>query len=683
MSSAQPPLNLSQWIEPPSPDAWDAVVQKTLRGRSLESLARRSASGIHIDVVQGEAKDVAPTGRSGPWARRQEVRSTRLKAAAKNLAEDVIGGVDAPWVRVDSATLLGVRPDEVRDGGCNPGVALLTQGDLAGLLRRMDFGHSTVVLEAGANSLALLSSLIRTAEGRGVGPEELKAVVQGDPLYALMRTGQLPRGVDAAFDDLAACSAYVGKNCPHVRVVSVSAAPVAEAGGTVDVQLGVLLASALETARAFQARGIGPEHWMHRAEFGVVLGSELLGSIVALRAARRLLGRLVLACGGGHAPVTLHATMSERQVSARDAWSNLLRSTQAGFAGAVGGADALTLLPHDHALGGSTADSRRIARNLHSLLAEESHLDRVEDPAAGSGAIESWTEALCEQAWSRMQAIEQAGGLLAALADGTVASWVDHGHEQERLRVRTRAQSVIGVSRYIADDSVQAGEVEDPSAYDQRLRGRWNSGSMVQDRAMLNPVVQAAMSDLCEGRGDRVQAALVAARAGCLLASIAGAIPGMPFTSPVLSARRVSQEWEALHRAVRQVQPTPGVFLVNVGPVVDHQARAGFARDLFRAGGFELHDNDGFLDPHDAVAAFEQSGCDRVCFCGTDAAYLDVVPTLTPQLRAAGARSVLVAGAWPASAEVWRAAGVDDVVHRKADVFDVLSRLAQRGEGAQ
>jgi len=409
----------------------------------------------------------------------------------------------------------------------------------------------------------------------------------------------------------------------------------------------------------------------------------VLGSVVAWGAGRGRLGRLVLACGGGHGSVRVHATMSERQISARDAWTSLLRSTQAGFAGAVGGADALTLLPHDHALGPSTADSRRIARNLHSLLAEESHLDRVEDPAAGSGAIESWTEALCEQAWSRMQAIEHSGGLLAALADGTVATWVEEGHAQERSRVRTRAQSVIGVSRYIAEDAVQPGDADDPVAYDRRLQGRWNSASMVQDRVMSAQAVQQAMSDLREGRGDRVEAALVAARAGCLLAQIAGAIPGMAFTAPPLKAGRIAQEWEALHHAVRAAQPTQRVFLVNLGPVVDHQARAGFARDLFQAGGFVLHDNDGFIEPKDAVTAFEQSGCDLVCFCGTDDAYVDAVPTLTPLLKAAGARSVMVAGAWPATPDAWQRVGVDDVVHRRADVFDVLSRLAQRGEGVQ
>ena len=83
----------------------------------------------------------------------------------------------------------------------------------------------------------------------------------------------------------------------------------------------------------------------------------------------------------------------------RDPHGNIVRGTIAAFAAAVGGADAVTVLPFSAALGVPDAFARRIARNTQTILIEEANIHRVADPAAGSGAIEALTDALCETAW--------------------------------------------------------------------------------------------------------------------------------------------------------------------------------------------------------------------------------------------------------------------------------------------
>ncbi len=47
-------------------------------------------------------------------------------------------------------------------------------------------------------------------------------------------------------------------------------------------------------------------------------------------------------------------------------------------------------------------------------------LQRVSDPAAGSGAIEALTSKLCTAAWAQFQEIEAAGGAWAALERGLI-----------------------------------------------------------------------------------------------------------------------------------------------------------------------------------------------------------------------------------------------------------------------
>ena len=82
-----------------------------------------------------------------------------------------------------------------------------------------------------------------------------------------------------------------------------------------------------------------------------------------------------------------------------DPWVNMLRTTVASFAAGVGGADAVSVLPFDTALGLPDAFSRRIARNTSSLLISESHVAKVVDPAGGSYAVEKMTDDLANSAW--------------------------------------------------------------------------------------------------------------------------------------------------------------------------------------------------------------------------------------------------------------------------------------------
>lgn len=676
MRSAEEPLDLGRWIPDPDEDAWQAIVARTLRGRPLRSLTRELAEGIALPAILPAAERATPVGRSGPWARCQEVRFTSVKAASRALRNDLAGAADRPWIRVDRATKLGVRPDKARESGGRPGLCLLARDDLAGVVRGVDLTNQAIVLEAGANGLGLTGTLVAVAAQAGVASSSLSGCVQGDPLGALMEAGELPRGVDAAFDDLAACVRFASAEAPDLRTVSVNAAPVHEAGGSATQELAVLLASLFETARALDARGLGLDDWLDRVEVRVCLGGDLLLELAKLRALRRLWQRALAACGVSPPTMWMHAHMGERGMARRDPWSNLLRMTQAGFVGAVGGADALTLLPHDHAVGPPSPAARRIARNLHVLLAEESHLDRVEDPVAGSGTLEHLTEAVCADAWARFQRIEASGGLLAALGEGSLQANIEACRAEDERRVRTRQSPLIGVSRYIGPDEVTGSPAETAVQYDRRLHSRWNAASMAQQQRAHHPEVVAALEALREGRPGRVRAAAVAANHGAVLADIAGARPGMSFNAAPLQARRRAAPWESLADRVQGAGAVPTVFLANLGAIASHQARAGFARDLFRAGGFEVVDTDGFVDRAALVSAFGQSGCAVVCICGDDNDYERLVPAVGPGLGAAGARAVLVAGRWPEPPVPWTQAGVWDVVHRGADVLEVLERLA-------
>jgi methylmalonyl-CoA mutase len=121
----------------------------------------------------------------------------------------------------------------------------------------------------------------------------------------------------------------------------------------------------------------------------------------------RIMWRRVLQASGlPDAPLRLHAETSWRMMAVKDPHTNILRATAAVFGAGLGGADSITVLPFPLAQGLPNAFSRRVARNVQTVLAEESNLWRVADPASGAGYIEAYTQGLCEKAWSVFQDAE-------------------------------------------------------------------------------------------------------------------------------------------------------------------------------------------------------------------------------------------------------------------------------------
>jgi methylmalonyl-CoA mutase len=103
----------------------------------------------------------------------------------------------------------------------------------------------------------------------------------------------------------------------------------------------------------------------------------------------------------------------------------MIRLTAAGFGAAVGGADSVILGNLTDALGLPTEFGRRQSRNAQLVLMEEAHVGRVADPAAGSGYVEALTDEIARAAWAEFQAIEAAGGAVAALQGGIIAGSVE------------------------------------------------------------------------------------------------------------------------------------------------------------------------------------------------------------------------------------------------------------------
>jgi methylmalonyl-CoA mutase len=157
---------------------------------------------------------------------------------------------------------------------------------------------------------------------------------------------------------------------------------------------------------------------------------------------------------------------------------NLLRATSAAFGAAAGGADGITILPFDSAVGAPGDPGRRLARNTQLILQEETGLHRVIDPGGGSWYLEALTESVARAAWARFREIERAGGFAAALRGGVVSTWADREWLRTVEEVAHRRRTITGVSEFAVVDepalvrspSGETVPVRRPAALFERLR---------------------------------------------------------------------------------------------------------------------------------------------------------------------------------------------------------------------
>jgi len=214
-----------------------------------------------------------------------------------------------------------------------------------------------------------------------------------------------------------------------------------EAGGGEAAEVAFAAAAAVAYAKALVRAGRPMAEAFGRITLGLAADGDYFVTIAKLRAARAVWARIATACEAD-ATARIEARSSRRMLTAKDAWTNMIRLTAAGFGAAVGGADTVILGNFTDALGLPTEFARRQSRNTQLVLMEEAHIGRVADPAAGSGYVEALTDQIARAAWNDFQAIEAAGGIVAALTAGNVARQV------EAAKAARPDPKIIGVTAF-------------------------------------------------------------------------------------------------------------------------------------------------------------------------------------------------------------------------------------------
>ena len=435
-----------------------------------------------------------------------------------------------------------------------------------------------------------------------------------DPLHKLV-AGKLDQSLEAAFEDLAKTDA-----------IAVNTRLYHNAGGNAVQELAFALATGVEYLRQNEARGVSVEQTASKITFGFSMGADFFMGIAKLRAARLLWSRVVAASGGSEVAqkMRIHASTSLWNKSKLDPYVNMLRNTTEAFSAVAGGTDTLFVGPFDEVVRQPDEFSERIARNTQVILSEECHFDHVIDPAGGSYYVETLTSQVAETAWAIFQQIEKVGGMLKALEAGIPQQQIKAVAAKKAEAIAQRRLSLIGVNVY-------ANATEKPLASSDP---NWRPCSCGQSES-----------------AHKVE---------------------------TLSVQRGAEPFEKLRAAVG-ASDKKKVFLANMGPLRQHKARADFSTGFFQPGGFDVLENRGFQTVDEAVAAAVASGAPVVVICSTDDTYPELVPALTQKLKAANPCQIVVVAGFPKDhIDAFKAAGVDEFIHIRANCYEVLRGIATK-----
>ena len=438
-----------------SREAWLGLAVRTLKGAGLESLVSRSADGLALqplyardDSTTPAAFTPAPRGGEGSWDIRAEVGHPAPREANRQILEHLRGGASSVLIQIDPSGRAGVAVGET------DGLARALDGVLTDL--------APVALDAGFLGVACADWLSEAAKASPAAPLAFHL----DPLSAWVVAGVSPGPIEAHLIAAANVAARLTQVHPRASLLLASGRAIHEAGGSEAQELAFAAAAALAYAKAMVRAGVPLDDAFARIVLGLAIDADPFLAIAKLRAARVIWAKVMLACGVD-IPAKIEARSSGRMLTRADPWTNLVRLTAAGFAGAVGGADAMALGAFTDATGPAAPLARRMARNTQLILMEEAHLGRVSDPLAGAGSIEALTRALGEAAWTLFVTIEAAGGIVAALREGVIAAPVLEAREALRTAIAAGDTRILGVTDFVnADDKPVEIEAVDPVAVD-------------------------------------------------------------------------------------------------------------------------------------------------------------------------------------------------------------------------
>ena len=622
-----------------------------------------------------------------PWEISQELPCSTPDEFNQTALIELKRGQSELNILLDLATQAGRDPDDARIGEVGAcGVSLATLADMEKAFNGINLPMISIYLRTGAFAVPATALLLAYARKRGIDYGAIRGCIEVDPLGTLAWKGDLPISLRLAYLEMAALTRFADEQAPGLQTITVQGHPYHDGGASAVQELACVIATGAEYVREMLKRGLSIETIGARMRFSLSVGSQFFMEVAKLRATRLLWSRVIESFGGSPqaARLHLHCRTSLYNKTVHDPFVNLLRTTTEAFSAVVGGTDGMHVGPFDEAFRVPDRFSRRLARNIQVILAEECDLSKVTDPAGGSWYVEWLTDQVARKAWTEFQEIERAGGMAQALKEGIPQEAIKRTAAARAGNVARRRDVIVGTNLY-PDSGNGRLEAKIPDyAAIHRRRSREVENHRTSGWANAHTSVLSRLNILLESKPSHaLNAAVEAVLNGATTGEISRTIRAGDGDHPSVTRIRIHRLAEGYERlrglcASHRIEHghAPRVFQANIGPSRAYRLRADWTTGFFQSGGLEVLAERDFETPDEAAQAAAASGARVVVITSTDEAYPGIIPALVPALkRAIDRATVLVAGSPGENEEEWKTIGVDDYINVKVNNQSMLEKL--------
>lgn len=598
---------------PVSTEEWKAKVEADLKGAPFDKkLVWRTNEGFNVqpmyraediadlkttDSLPGEYPFVRGTRTDNDWLTRQDIIAASAKEANEKALDVLNKGVNSLGFKIKDATA----------------------EELSTLLAGISAGAVEINFSCCPRKSVEFAKILVAYIKANKLENEFHGSIDFNPFKKALKHGVAFPGDMVA---MAKEMLETVKDVPGLKVLSVNSDMLANAGAYIFQELGYALSWGAQWLTMLTDAGLDAAQMAPRIKFNMGVSSNYFMELAKFRAARMLWAQIVKQYGVSDdlCKMAVHASTSRYNQTIYDAHVNLLRSQTETMSAALAGVDSITTVPFDTPYQTPDDFSERIARNQQFLLKEESHLDKVVDPAGGSYYVETLTVSIAAEAWKLFLAVEDKGGFLAEINNGAIQKAVRETSEKRHTDVARRKEILLGTNQYP------------------------NINEMAADKIRTS-----------EGCG-----------CGCAKEEAEG--EGLP-------TARAASDFEALRLATEAAANRPKVFMLTIGNLAMRLARAQFSTNFFGCAGYEIIDNLGFETVEKGVDEALAKGADIIVLCSSDDEYATLAPEAFKYLD--GRAQFVVAGA-PACTDDLKAIGINDFVHVRCNVLETLRDFNKR-----
>ena len=356
----------------------------------------------------------------------------------------------------DLPTLMGLDSDDPRSAGevGRLGVAVDTIDDMLALFDQIDLGRVSVSMTINAPAIVVMAFYLAAARARGFDWRDLRGTIQNDILKEFHAQNEVvfppEPSVRLVVDLIEFCTEHV----PKWNTVSISGYHIREAGSTAAQELAFTLADGRHYVEQCLERGMDIDAFAPRLSFFFNAHNDLFEEVAKYRAARALWAELMRDQYGAKSAASwklrFHAQTAGCTLQAQQPQVNLIRVAYQALAAVLGGCQSLHTNSMDETLALPSEHAVTLALRTQQVLAYETGVTNTVDPLGGSYFVESFTRRMKDEARDYFRAIDEQGGMIAAIENGYFRRQIADAAFAQQRAIDAGEKLIVGVNAFRA-----------------------------------------------------------------------------------------------------------------------------------------------------------------------------------------------------------------------------------------